>query len=408
MEGNRLRNIYKIVMLVILVAFVTFLITSITMYSHFTENGNITPGFSNSNLTTEQQIARDLARFREIIDQFYMGEIDEQSLREGAIRGFIGALDDKYTEFISAEDMREFMQGTMGNFTGIGIYMVANTETNQIVVLSPIRNTPAEAAGLLPGDIILTVDGEKFAGDQLTIAASRIQGEIGTIVKLEILRGEETLEFEIKRERITINPVEGRVLKDNIGYIQFASFDENTAEDFRKEFESLKEQGITSLIIDVRNNGGGLVDQALNIASFIADKDSVLLIEVNKRHNETIRRSTEDPIVNMPVIILANGNTASASEILAGALKDLGKARIVGTRTFGKGVIQQLITLRDGSGLKITSEEYFTPNRNRINKVGIEPDYEVELPETVTSIINIDEADDTQLQKAIQLLRETR
>ena len=222
---------------------------------------------------------------------------------------------------------------------------------------------------------------------------------------MQILRGEETLDFEITRENIVVNPVEGEVLENNIGYIEFSSFDENTAEEFKTKFEELQAQGINSLIIDLRNNGGGIVDEALQIADYIADKDSVLLYEVDKDNNETVEKSENDPIINMPIIILTNESTASSSEILAGALKDLGKAKTVGTKTYGKGVIQQILTLPDGSGLKITTEKYLTPNRTEINEVGIEPDETVELPDGVDDSYNIDRAQDTQLQKAIEMLK---
>ena len=224
-------------------------------------------------------------------------------------------------------------------------------------------------------------------------------------VTLEVLRGTQTLKFDITREKVKVNQVEGKVLSNNIGYIQFTSFDETTADDFKSKYDELAKQNIKSLIIDLRNNGGGIVDQALQIADYITDKDSVLLYEVDKNGNEKVKKSEQDPIINMPIVILTNENTASASEILAGALKDLGKAKIVGTKTYGKGVIQQILKLNDGSGLKITIEEYQTPNRNKINKVGIEPDEKVELPDNLKNQLVINENEDTQLQKAIELLK---
>ena len=208
-----------------------------------------------------------------------------------------------------------------------------------------------------------------------------------------------------KREKVKVNQVEGKVLSNNIGYINFTSFDETTADDFKAKFEELNKQGIKSLIIDLRNNGGGIVDQALQIADYVADKDSVLLYEVDKNNKETVKKAKTDPIINMPIIILTNENTASASEILAGALKDLGKAKTVGTTTYGKGVIQQILKLSDGSGLKVTIEEYQTPNRNKIHKIGITPDEEVKLPDSVTNVLNVTESEDTQLQKAIEMLK---
>ena len=301
--------------------------------------------------------------------------------------------------------MADYMADTTGNFVGIGIYMVQNTEVNKIMVLAPIKGSPAEKAGILPGDYIISVDGVSYTGEEMTKASNEIKGEEGSTVKIQILRGEETLDFELKRENIKVNPVEGEVLEGNIGYIEFSSFDEGTADEFKAKFEELQAKGITSLIIDLRNNGGGIVDEALEIANYILDKDSVILYEVNKNNEETEEKTTDDPIINMPIVVLTNGNTASSSEILAGALKDHNKAKIVGTKTYGKGVIQQLLTLPDGSGLKITAEKYLTPNRTEINKIGIEPDETVELPETVTNILNIEKDQDTQLQKAIEILK---
>ena len=403
MEENKKTKIYKIIMLVILVAFVTFLLTSIGFYQYFT-NGNNTDFLIGSS-SEETNIDDELKKYRALIDKYYLGEVNEEDLKEGAIKGYIEGLGDEYTEYISKEDMEEYMQDTMGNFVGIGIYMVNNTETNRIMVLSPIKGSPAEKAGILPGDYIMKINGESYTGEDNSIAASKIKGEEGTTVQLEILRGTETLNFEIKRENIIVNPVEGEVLENNIGYIEFTSFDENTAEEIKAKFEKKKKSNITSLIIDLRNNGGGLVDQALEIAGYIADKGSVLLYEVDKNNNEEVKKSESDPIINMPVVILVNENTASSSEILAGALKDLGKAKIVGTKTYGKGVIQELLTLKDGSGLKITSQKYLTPNKTEINKIGIEPDVTVELPDTVENVLNVEKENDTQLQKAIEMLK---
>lgn len=397
-------NTYKIIMLVILVAFITFLITSIGMYQYFSGESIITKSslFSNS---SSDDIANSIEKYKKIIDKYYLGKVDEEKLKEGAIKGYIEGLNDPYTEYISKDEMKNYMEDTMGNFVGIGIYMVKDTENNKIQVLAPIKNSPAEKAGILPGDYIIAVDGIQCTGDDFSTISNKIKGEEGSSVKLDIQREDETLSFEIKRENIKVNPVESKLLENNIGYIEFSSFDDGTAEDFKSKYEELEQQGITSLIIDLRNNGGGIVDEALKIADYIADKGSVLLYEVDKNNNEEVEKSENDPIINMPIVILTNENTASSSEILAGALKDLGKAKIVGTKTYGKGVIQEVISLSDGSGLKITTKKYLTPNRTEINGVGIEPDETVELPDTVTSVLNVNEEEDTQLQKAIEILK---
>ena len=365
-------------------------------------SGALRPSFSSSG---NGEIASELSKYRSLIDKYFLGEVDDEKLKEGAIKGYIEGLDDEYTEYIAKEDMKDYMEEATGNFVGIGIYMVKDTDTNKVKVLSPIKDSPAEKAGILPGDLIISVDGVQYNADEMSVAANKIKGEEGTKVKIELLRGTETLNFELVRENIKVNPVEGKLLPNNIGYIKFSSFDENTSDEFKTKFEDLQKQGIKSLIIDLRNNGGGIVDEALNIADFIIEKDKVILYEVDKNQEEKTKTTKTNPIINMPIVVLTNNNTASSSEILAGALKDYQKAKIVGTKTYGKGVIQQLMTLPDGSGLKITSEEYLTPNKTKINKIGINPDEEVELPEELKNKLDIDEKDDLQLQKAIEILK---
>ena len=402
MDKERKNRIYKIIMIVAIAVFLTFMVTSISLYTYFVNNPiSITSKSSSSS----KDIAGTLQKYKEIVDKYYLGDVDEEKLKEGAIKGYIEGLGDPYTEYISADEMEDYLSDTMGNFVGIGIYMVKNTEKGKIQVLAPIKGSPAEKAGIQAGDLILTVDGVDYSADEMTIASNKIKGEEGTTVTIEVLRGTETKKYELKREKVKVNQVEGKVLSNNIGYINFTSFDETTADDFKTKFEELNKQGIKSLIIDLRNNGGGIVDQALQIADYVADKDSVLLYEVDKNNKETVKKAKTDPIINMPIIILTNENTASASEILAGALKDLGKAKTVGTTTYGKGVIQQILKLSDGSGLKVTIEEYQTPNRNKIHKIGIAPDEEVKLPDSVTNVLNVTESEDTQLQKAIEMLK---
>ena len=400
MEKEKKIKVYKILMLVVLSVFITFMITSISLYTYFTKNP-----ISISAKSNNKDISNKLDKYREIIDKYYLGEVDESKLEEGAIKGYIEGLDDPYTEYISKEDMDTYLDDTMGNFVGIGIYMIKNTKYDKIQVLSTIKGSPAEKAGIQAGDLIISVDGIEYKADDMTAVSNKIKGEEGTKVTVELLRGSENVKYELTRSKVKVNQVEGKVISDDIGYIKFTSFDETTAEDFKAKYEELSKQNIKSLIIDLRNNGGGIVDQALEIADYMTDKDSVLLYEVDKNNKETVKKAKEDPIINMPIIILTNENTASASEILAGALKDLGKAKTVGTTTYGKGVIQQILKLNDGSGLKITIEEYQTPNKNKINKVGIEPDEKVELPDSVESILSIKESEDTQLQKAIDMLK---
>lgn len=399
LDNEKLKNVkreksYKMIMIVAIAMFITFIVTSVSLYAFYVNNPTKIISESSNNTT---DIASTLQSYRKIIDKYYFGEIDEASLLEGAIIGYVAGLKDPYTEYISKDEMQSYLDDTMGNFVGIGIYMTENTEHNRVEVLSTIKEGPAEKGGIKAGDLILRVDGISYTSEQMTEVSKVIKGEEGTNVTVEILRDNKTIKFDLKREKVKINRVEGEILSNKIGYIEFTSFDESTAEDFKAKFEELEAKGIKSLIIDLRDNGGGIVDEAIEIADYIVEKDSVLLYEVDKEGNETVRKAKKEPIINMPVIVLTNEDTASASEILAGALKDLGKAKIVGTKSYGKGVIQQILRLTDGSGLKITIEEYQTPNRNKINNIGIKPDIEIELEE--------DSEEDAQLQKAIELLR---
>jgi carboxyl-terminal processing protease len=403
-ENNKGHKIYKVLMLIVVTAFVTFVLTSIGFYQYYSHNNGSILGIEPSQ--NNSKVVKELEKIMTVIDKSFLGEIKEEQLIEGTIKGYVNGLGDKYTEYISKEDMEDYTNQIMGNYVGVGIYMITNEEKNLIQVLSPIRESPAEKAGILPGDLITKVDGVEYTGDQMTAASNKIKGEAGTKVKIEISRGDNKLEFELTRSEIHMNPITTKIVGENkkIGYMEVLSFDDGTAEDFKNKFEQIKSENIESLIIDLRNNGGGLVTEALDIADYIVEKGNTLLITVNKNDKEEIEKSKNKPIVNMPIIILVNENTASASEILAGALRDNNKAKIVGTKTYGKGVIQQLMKLSNGSGLKVTIEEYFTPNKNKINGVGIEPDEIVELPDTVENVLLVKEEEDTQLQKAVDIL----
>lgn len=224
----------------------------------------------------------------------------------------------------------------------------------------------------------------------------------GKKVKLEIQRGEETLTLDVERKKIVVSHIDTRVIEDNIGYIEITDFDGGAAAEFEKKYKELEEKGIKSLIIDVRGNGGGVVDESIEILELLCNKGDTLLITIDKQNKETVTKSTKNQKIKLPVVVLTNGYSASASEIFAGALKDNNRAKLVGTKTYGKGVIQTLIKLSDGSGLKMTTEEYYTPNKNKINKVGIEPNEEVKLP---TDIKELTDDNDTQLKKAIEMLK---
>lgn len=395
---------YKTIMLVVLTVFLTFIFTTIYITNKYSLEQNDTSSLLSGLTSKSDNISQKISYIKRVLKNYYLNDINEEELEEMAIKGYVAGLDDPYTEYISKNEMEDYTTNLMGNYVGIGIYMSVNSEKNLIQVIMPIKDSPAEEAGILAGDIITSVNGIKYTGDDMDIVADAIKGEEGSVVKLEILRNQEVKTFEITRRKVSTNPVEANKLENDIGYIVISSFDEDTAEDFYSKYIGLKNQGIKSLIIDLRNNGGGLVEEALGIADYIVPKDKELLITVDKDGKEEVEKSEQDVLIDMPIVVLVNGNTASSSEIFAGALKDLGEATIVGKTTYGKGVIQQFLTLADGSGLKLTTHEYYTPNRNKINKVGINPDVVVELPEGVNELY-VEEEKDTQLQKAIELLK---
>lgn len=340
------------------------------------------------------------------IDADYLGEIDENKILESTVKGYVAGLEDEYSEYFTKEELEEYKSNNIeGAYVGIGVYIIQDVENNAIRVIAPISESPAEEAGIRPGDYIVKIDGEEVTGEDIEEASNKMKGEEGSKVKLQILRGEETIDLEVERKNVKVNHVESEIYEDKIGYLKIASFDENCSVEFEEKLEELQSKNIESLIIDLRNNGGGIVDEALSIADLFTDKDATLLITKDKEGNEEVRKSKTDKKLDLPVIVLTNENTASASELLVGVLKDYNIATSVGTVTFGKGVIQELLTLPDESGLKITTNEYYTPNGNKINKIGIEPDEKVELPDEYKNVLNVPKDKDTQLNKAIELLK---
>lgn len=340
-----------------------------------------------------------LSTFAEIIDSRYIGEIDKSTLVDETLKGFINGIGDEYSEYMTAEEWKEYQADALGNYVGVGIYMRQDKEVGYILVESTIKGTPAEKAGIQSGDYILAVDGESIYGENATIVSGKVKGEVGTEVTLTLLRNDETFDITLTREAIKVYHVESKMLEDNIGYVELYTFDEGCAKEFETEVDNLVSQGAKKLIIDLRTNTGGLVSESLDILDLFLDKGEIELITKSANGKEETTASRTDKKYNMPIVVLTNEYTASASEIMTGALKDNGKAESVGTKTYGKGVIQDVYQLTDGSVLKLTTAEYYTPNNVTINKIGIEPDYEVEF------VNGEDEDIDEQLEKAIEVIK---
>lgn len=396
--------IYQFILILVFVVSIAVILTAGITYKNCLEDGLILTKeeFSEDSSENIGSIAVTLKNFRRLIDNYYLGEIDEEQILDETIKGYVKGLGDEYSEYLTKEDWEEFETNALGNYVGIGIYMSLD-KNNNVVVVSAISGTPAEAAGLKPEDIIVEVNGENVLGLSMEEVANRVKGEEGTKVQIKVARGEEYLDFEIERKAIKIYHVQGEVIENNIGYLFLETFDEGCADEFLAKYKELKSKGAEKIIIDLRYNTGGLVYEALQIADYMLDRDKTILITKDADGNEEITKTENFKTIDTDIVVLVNEYTASASEILAAALSDNGEATIVGEKTYGKGVIQNAFPLADGSVLKLTVSEYLTPNGDKINKIGITPDVEVTIdPENKDANGDVI---DLQREKAVEILK---
>ncbi|MGE5673168.1 MAG: S41 family peptidase [Mycobacterium leprae] len=317
----------------------------------------------------------------DVVEQWHKDGADPDKFVNGAIKGGLEALGDPYTNYFTADEYADFIGALNGSFTGIGAYL--DQDGTYVVIVAPIKGSPAEKAGLKPGDRILEVDGQSLAGASTEKAGKLIKGPADTQVTLKIERPSEqrTFTVTITRALIELPEVDSNMLNKQVGYIQIASFGDNATADFYKAVASLKGQGAKALVLDLRGNGGGYLDDAVAIASGFVPDGKPVVWEVAKGEKDVLNANGDYPRVNLPVVILVDKGTASASEILSGALQDYGIAKLVGTTTFGKGTVQQLLSLSDGSAMKVTIAEYLTAKERHVHGIGLTPDVKVEQPE---------------------------
>lgn len=331
-----------------------------------------------------------------VLDEYYYEDYNKEKAYNAALEGYVKSLGDPYTEYMTQEELEEFNELINSSYCGIGVSVQNNTDADVLLIIDVFKGSPAENAGIEAGDIITKVKGVEYKGSQLEEATTNIQGEEGTEVEITVLKKSTGKEVDLKiiRKSITVDSVASEIVGGNIGYVAISQFATNTAMEFATQVDELMQKGIKGLIIDVRDNGGGITTAIEAVADGILPKGDVIYYTADKHNNKKYVKSKIDGI-DIPVVILANENSASASEILVGAVKDNKRGVIVGQKTYGKGVVQQLIPLTDNTAIKVTVEKYFTPNGNFIHKKGIEPDYVVEL----------DGNTDTQLEKAIEILK---
>lgn len=338
---------------------------------------------------------------------YYYDDIENEKLQDGLYTGLIDGLGDKYSVYYNEEDYQALQISTTGQYYGIGAGLSQDKDTMVVTVNKVYEGTPSESAGLLKDDVIVSVDGTEAASMELSELVKLIRGEKGTTVHLEIYRPstEENLSFDVERQDITLPSVSHKMFEDGIGYVHIDSFETETATQFEEAVKDLEDQGMKALIIDVRYNPGGMVTAVVQILDDILPERTVVYTE-DKNGNRQDYTSSGDTYLDYPIAVLINGESASASEILAGAVKDYQYGTLIGTTTFGKGIVQTIFPLEDGDAVKLTTAKYFTPNGNYIHGVGIEPDIELEYEYLDKDATSYDEAYDNQIQKAIEVLKD--
>ncbi len=358
---------------------------------------NITAKKQNNKSATEASLSK-LSSLESIIDLYYLDKVDNKKLEEGIYKGLFSGLDDPYSVYYTADEYAKLQEDIDGVFVGMGAYVSQNTETGIIIVTKAFDNSPAKKAGIKDGDIIYKVEDKEVTGEDVDKVVSMIKGKENTKVKLTIYRQSEKkyIDVEITRAKVEVPSIEAKMLnkKKGIAYIQIVEFQENTYKQFASAIEKLKKQGMKSVIFDVRNNPGGRYDIVCQILDDLLPEGT--LVSTKDKYGKEEKQTSDAKALNMPMVVIQNENSASASEIFAGAIQDFKAGTIIGTRSFGKGIVQQMWPLNDGSAIKLTVEKYYTPSGKNIHGKGITPDVEVKASTKGNK--------DVQLNKAVEIL----
>lgn len=355
-------------------------------------------------------VEKKLESLQEIVDMYYYYEDKAElaNIEDAIYKAYISGLDDKYTTYYTEEELDSMMENLNGEYCGIGS-VVSQNEQGEVVIVLPYEGAPAAEAGLQPGDVLLSIDQELLSGMDLEAAVSLVKGEEGSKAVFEVRREEEVFEVEITRRRVDIPTVDSEMREGNIGYIIITSFDLTTTKQYKQAIDKLLEQGAKGIVFDLRDNGGGSLDVVVDMLDYLLPKELLLYIEDKDGNRENYYAKDGCVDESIPMAVIINGNSASASEVFTGALQDYNRAKVFGTKSYGKGVVQNLIPLSDGSGIKLTIGSYFTPTGRNFNDNGIDPDVVVELPteeEAYTQAGYLKEGYDTQLEAAVSYIKE--
>ena len=339
----------------------------------------------------------------EMIDEYYLEDAQESALEQGVYKGMIEALQDPYSTYYSQEELEELQNKTQGIYYGIGARVGIDADTQLPRIASVIEGTPAQEAGLMAGDLLYEVDGTCVQGMDLNSAVALVKGDEGTIVHLTVIREGETdyLEFDVERRKLENETVTYEMMEDGIGYIQIQEFDDVTVDQFSEALDACRREGMQGLILDLRGNPGGNLSTVCEIARMMLPEGLIVYTEEKNGDREEYTCDGSRQLTE-PLVVLVDSNSASASEILAGAVKDYGIGTLVGTTTFGKGIVQRIMKLSDGSAVKLTVSKYYTPKGNNIHEIGISPD--VEVPFEAEAYL--EDGTDNQLDKAVEVLKE--
>lgn len=354
-----------------------------------------------------QPVESKIERLADVIDQLYYEDVDKEDLVEGLYKGLLEGVGDPYTAYYTPEEYKELMISATSSLSGIGIVMQQDPDTMQVSVNYVYEGSPAEKAGILAGDLIVQAEDVMATSMELSEFATHIRGDEGTTVHLKLYRyGKGYLELDVERAIIDVPTLKGEMLDDGIGYIRIAEFGEKTAEEFADAVSELEAQGMTAMIVDLRNNPGGMVDSVTKLLDQILPEGVVVWTE-DKNGNKK-EYTSDAACLDYPMAVLINENSASSSEIFAGAIRDYDYGTLIGTKTFGKGIVQSIRRLADGSAIKLTTSRYFTPNGQNIHGEGIEPDIELEYEYLVQDATEYDMMDDNQILKAIEVLKKEK
>lgn len=345
-----------------------------------------------------------LFEVRQELYKYYDGKIDDAALAEGAVKGMTTALNDPYTVFMNKKEFEEFNTQTEGNYSGVGLQVQAKED--DIVIVDVFEDSPSKQAGILPKDIIEKVNNTDVTGKELEKAVTLMKGKEGTEVTLTLYRESKgSFNVKLKRKKINLVTVKGEMLDNNVGLIQVSMFDENTAKNFKNKLNELKGKGMKSLIVDLRGNSGGLLDECVDMVSNFVPKDKVIVSTIDKYKNKKEYKSKGGDAIGLPLTVLTNEGTASASEIFSGAVRDYKIGTLVGKKTFGKGVVQTILDTGDGTALKVTISKYYTPNGENIHHTGIKPEIDVEYPDELRQK-PYDRSTDPQFSKALEIAKD--